>query len=122
MKSVLISGFLIFSVASAFSQEKQLPAKPDPAKKILLVEASCGQCQFKMSGKGCSLAIRLDGKAYFVDGTDINSHGDAHANDGFCESIRKAEVQGELKADRFQVSWFKLLPTEKKGETKKEGL
>lgn len=121
MKSVLISGCLIFSVLSAFSQEKQLPAKPNPAKKILLVEASCGQCQFKMSGKGCSLAIRMDGRTYFVDGTDIHSHGDAHAKDGFCESIRKAEVQGEVKADRFQVSWFKLLPPVKTDDVKKEG-
>jgi hypothetical protein len=36
-----------------------------------------------MEGKACDLAVRIDGKAYFVDGTSIDSHGDAHAADGF---------------------------------------
>jgi hypothetical protein len=39
-------------------------------------------CQFGMEGHGCELAVRIDGKPYFVDGTDLH-HGDAHANDGF---------------------------------------
>jgi hypothetical protein len=30
--------------------------------------------------KDCELAVRIDGKPYFVDGT-FDSHGDAHAND-----------------------------------------
>jgi hypothetical protein len=37
-----------------------------------------------MEGHGCELAVRIDGKPYFVDGTSLDSHGDAHANDGFC--------------------------------------
>jgi hypothetical protein len=36
-----------------------------------------------MEGHGCELAVRIDGKPYFVDGTSLDSHGDAHANDGF---------------------------------------
>jgi hypothetical protein len=31
--------------------------------------------------KDCELAVRIDGKPYFVDGTSLDSHGDAHAND-----------------------------------------
>ena len=50
----------------------------------------------------------MDGKAYFVTGTDIDDHGDAHAHDGFCEAIRLAEVQGEMIGDKFNVSYFKL--------------
>lgn len=74
------------------------------------VEASCGQCQFGMtSQKGCDLAIKIDGKAYFVDGTAINDHGDAHADDGFCEAIRKAKVTGHIKDGRFVASSFKLV-------------
>jgi hypothetical protein len=76
------------------------------------VEASCGECQFKLEGKGCSLAVRIDDKAYFVDGTTIDEHGDAHAKDGFCEAIRKADVQGELVNNRFKVTYFKLLKDE----------
>ena len=40
----------------------------------------------------------------------MDSLGDAHAKDGFCEAIRKAEVVGEIKDNRFEVSYFKLLP------------
>ena len=83
--------------------------KPDPAKKIRIVEASCGECQLGLPGKGCDLAIRIDGKAYFVDGTSIDKHGDAHAEDGFCEAIREAEVQGEIVNDRFKATYFKLI-------------
>lgn len=79
-------------------------------QKTHIVEVSCGQCQFGMTTKkGCDLAVRIDGKSYFIDGTKIDEHGDAHAKDGFCEAIRKAEVVGEIKNDRFVVSYFKLL-------------
>ena len=92
---------------------------PDPKKKIQIVEASCGQCQFGMKEKkGCDLAVRIDGKAYFVKGTSIDEHGDAHSEDGFCEAIRKAEVQGKVDGAQFKVSYFKLVPLEAKPATK----
>lgn len=78
-----------------------------------IVEASCGQCQFGMKGQDCDLAVRIDGKSYFVDGTHIDKHGDAHAADGFCAAVRKAEVIGEVVENRFKVTYFKLLPQEK---------
>jgi len=87
-------------------QEKEAPFKT--------VEASCGQCNFGLSGKGCDLAVRIDGKAYFVDGTvdgsNIDDHGDAHGPDGFCITIRKASVKGSITGDRFKLEHFKLLP------------
>ena len=83
--------------------------KPDSTKKIEVVEAACGQCQLGLAGKSCDLAVRINGKAYFVDGTTIDEHGDAHAKDGFCEAIRKAEVQGEIKDNRFKTTYFKLI-------------
>jgi hypothetical protein len=89
---------------------------PDPNKKIQIVEAACGECQFKLDGKSCDLAVRIDGRSYFVDGTDIDSHGDAHAKDGFCKAVRKAEVQGEIVNDRYKVTYFKLLTTPEKKE------
>jgi len=65
-----------------------------------------------MKGKaGCDLAVRIDGKSYFVEGTSLDDHGDAHAKDGFCSAVRKAEVVGEVKNAVFVVSKFKLLPT-----------
>jgi hypothetical protein len=81
----------------------------DASKQVQLAEAACGQCRLGLPGKSCDLAVRINGKAYFVDGTSIDDHGDAHASDGFCESIRKAEVQGEIVDNRFKATYFKLL-------------
>lgn len=79
------------------------------------VEASCGQCKFGMKDKrGCDLAVRIDGKSYFVEGTNLDSHGDAHAEDGFCSTVRQAIVSGEIVDNRFKASEFKLLPVDKK--------
>lgn len=101
--------FVCFCMTVRAQSKDSLSKQPDPSKKTMNVEAACGQCKFGLKGTGCTLAVRIDGKAYFVDGTDINTHGDAHANDGFCNAIRKAQVQGEVKNDRFRVSYFKLV-------------
>ena len=75
-----------------------------------VVEAGCGQCQFRMTEKsGCDLAVKIDGKSYFVDGTTIHDHGDAHADDGFCQAIRQAEVKGEIIDGRFKAESFTLV-------------
>ncbi len=81
----------------------------DPNKRLLIVEASCGQCQFKMAGKGCTLAIRKDGKSYFVDKAKIDDYGDAHSKMGFCNAIRKAKVQGDIVDGKFVATYFELL-------------
>lgn len=77
----------------------------------MLVETACGECQLGLRGKSCDLAIRINGKAYFVDGAHIDSFGDAHAKDGFCEAIRTAEVQGQITGNRFKATYFKLMPS-----------
>lgn len=108
MKKIITVAFFLIGTASMNAQEKKT------AQKTQVVEASCGQCQFGMKDKpGCDLAVRIDGKSYFVEGTDINKHGDAHAHDGFCSAIRQAEVVGEVKDNKFVVSHFKLLPQKK---------
>lgn len=116
MKYILMT--LIFSVCffSAFSQSKAHSNIADTTKKVQIVDASCGQCKFGLKGGDCDLAIRIGSKAYFVDGTDIDSPGDAHAQEGFCNAIRKAEVQGEIVDGRFKATYFKL----RKPELKKE--
>ena len=107
---IFFSFLLAFFFTTVNAQSKDtLSAKPDPNKKLMTVETACGQCQFKLKGKGCSLAVRINGKAYFVDGTDIDDHGDAHAQDGFCNAIRKAQVQGNIINDRFKATYFKLV-------------
>ena len=110
MKSTLFTFLFIGIVFIGGAQNMEIHSyQPDSSKETLLVEASCGQCQFGMSGSGCTLAIRIDGKAYFVDGAHIDAYGDAHADEGFCMAIRKAEVQGEIVENRFKASWFKIV-------------
>jgi hypothetical protein len=107
----IISILILFVCFSVNAQDKP---------KTQIVEAACGQCQFGMKDKGgCDLAVRIDNKTYFVVGTKIDKHGDAHAEDGFCNTIRKAEVTGEIKEGRFVASSFKLLPSE--GHDEHEG-
>ncbi len=106
--NILCFQFLLMTGISQTTKSTTL--LPDATKKIIIVDASCGQCKLGLPGKSCDLAIRFKGKAYFVDGTVIDEHGDAHAKDGFCNAIRKAEVQGEIINDRFKATYFKLLP------------
>ncbi|MBJ6369687.1 DUF6370 family protein [Snuella sedimenti] len=99
MKQIFLICVLLLAVSCANSSKKQT------------VELSCGQCQFGMTSQdGCDLAVRINEESYFVDGADIDDFGDAHdEHTGFCEVIRKAEVEGELIGDRFKVSTVELL-------------
>jgi Family of unknown function (DUF6370) len=106
MKRFSLIAFL-FVATLMNAQEKKA------TQKTQIVDASCGQCQFGMKDKkGCDLAVRIDGKSYFVEGTTLNDHGDAHAADGMCSAIRKAEVAGEIKDNRFVATSFKLVTEE----------
>ncbi len=96
--------------AAAFSQEtKKQPLKFDKKKEVHVVDAACGTCMLKMEGKDCKLAITFKGKNYFVAGTDIDDHGDAHDDAGFCNAISKAKVQGKVVDDKFLVTYFELV-------------
>lgn len=106
MKNILLAAFLFIGIA-VNAQDKKKFDKPT------IVEASCGECQFGMKGESCDLAVRIDGKSYFVDGTKIDQHGDAHAKDGFCNAIRKASVTGEIKGNRFKATSFTLIDEKK---------
>lgn len=113
MKKTALLTAIFFAATVCVAQDKP-HSQPDKNKAIMLVEASCGQCQFGLKGDGCHLAVRIKGKSYFVDGTEIDQHGDAHAKDGFCNAVRKAKVQGEVVKDRFVATWFELQPEPKK--------
>jgi len=102
MKKALFILFLFIGIATQ-AQDKKATDKPQ------IVEVSCGECQFGMKGKSCDLAVRIDGKTYFVDGTTIHDHGDAHAEDGFCNAIRKASVTGTIEKNRFKATSFTLI-------------
>jgi hypothetical protein len=100
---------LAFAASLAASAQSKPAGKLDASKPVLELEASCGSCNFKMPGKECYLAVKYEGKAYVVEGTGLDDHGDAHEEKGFCMAVRKAKVQGKLKGDKFLVTYFELL-------------
>lgn len=110
MRSLIVLIACFFCIQQIQAQTNQTDISvADTTQKIEIAEVSCGQCQFHLAGNGCDLAVRINKVAYFVDGTDINSHGDAHAKNGFCNSIRKAALQGKLVNNRFKATYLKLL-------------
>jgi hypothetical protein len=107
MKRIILTALLAYGV-NAGAQEKSIQLKDQ------VVETSCGECQFEMDGKSCDLAVKFEGKAYFVEGIKIDDYGDAHAHNGFCNAVRKAKVTGEIKNEKFVASSFVLVDEKKK--------
>jgi hypothetical protein len=108
MRALLIVSFCCWAFTSSAQVGKQ-----DKTQHTDTLEVSCGKCRFGLKGKSCDLAIRVNGKSYYADGANIDEFGDAHDKEGFCNAIRKAEVQGKVVNDRFKISYIKLLAAEK---------
>jgi len=109
MKNLVI--LLLFTLF-VFGLKAQTAPKKDTSNQIItnqVVEIACGECQFKMKGKDCELAIRINGKPYFVDGKGIDDFGDAHGEHGFCNAVSKAEVSGRIVNNRFKATDIKLM-------------
>lgn len=105
---VIIATFLVTGLKA------QVTGTYDSAKKVMNVDASCGKCKFGLTGKTCELAVKIKGTSYYVDGASIDSFGDAHDDGGFCNAVRKAQVQGTVVNGRFQATYFRLLPQKRK--------
>lgn len=103
MTKKILTLFVFFFALTMNAQERKEPIKAQ------IVEAACGQCQFGMEGKGCDLAVRIGKTTYFVEGTSMDQHGDAHAHDGLCNTVRKAQVSGEIVDNKFKATAFQLL-------------
>ena len=111
MKKMMIAAVMAFSSLAAFSQTSSNSHKVAVAPQI--VEASCGKCNFGAKEEECSLYVRIDHKAYPVVGAKIDDFGDAHGSAGMCKAIRKAEVTGEIRDNKFYAKNFKLLHVDK---------
>ncbi len=107
---IIITGTLLMVSFTVQAQTKDTSTKIIDKKDV---EIACGECMFKMPGKGCDLAVRIDGVAYFVDGRKIDDFGDAHADDGFCNAISKARVTGEIVGGRFKAKSVQLVEPKK---------
>ena len=75
---------------------------------LIKTEAACGICMLNMEGKECELAVKIKDSKYYVVGTGIDDHGDAHSEKGFCNAIRKADIQGKIIDNKFYITYFKL--------------
>lgn len=71
---------------------------------------SCGMCNFDMTGDDCALAIEVNDKYYYVEGSTLEAHGDAHAEDGLCTVVRQAQVKGSIQHGVFVAEKFEMLP------------
>lgn len=108
---ILLSVLAMMPACEPPASDAQTSGRPAAGVHVAaIVDAACGQCQFGLEGAGCDLAVRIDGKAYFVDGTAIDDHGDAHGADGFCNTVRQARVDGHVVNGRFEVQSFEAIP------------
>lgn len=68
------------------------------------VDAACGVCIYKMPGvTGCPLAIKIDGKAYLVEGAKWPNH-------DYCDRNCQAVVSGKIEGDKFIATKFDAKP------------
>ena len=113
MKSLIFTILFTVFAFSANAQTDNQKAQTQQSTVIIdkVVEIACGECRFKMTGKSCDLAVRIDGKPYFVDGKGIDDFGDAHdEKHGFCNVISKAKVSGKIVDGRFKAKKIELVP------------
>lgn len=111
MKLLWTLGLFVTLSVNLIAQESV--AKENQKEQI--VEASCGICQFSMDGNSCDLAVRIDGKSYYVEGAKMNDHGDAHSAHGMCNEVRQAKVTGMVVNDKFVATSFELIEVEEHG-------
>ena len=104
MKKLL--ALLIFIPLVSFGQ-KTLKEKPEI--NLVKAEAACGICMLNMQGEECELAVKIKDSKYYVIGTGIDDHGNAHSKKGFCNAIRKAEIQGKVINNKYHITYFELV-------------
>ena len=107
MKKLIL--LLLFIQLVSFGEETyKKKLKFNPEINLIKAEASCGICMLNMEGKECELAVKIKDSKYYVSGTGIDDYGDAHSEKGFCNAIRKADIQGEVIENKFHITYFKL--------------
>ena len=106
----IYSLFITFLLIIDFSTVAQQFSLHNPGMRVnLIVDTSCARCQFNKADDECLLAVEINSEIYYVDGTTIDDHGDAHDSDGFCNVIRKAHVEGAIYGNKFLLEKFSLL-------------
>ena len=111
---LILTTCLLAGCTAASNKPLDGSSRAAAASEGMTVVAGCSTCIFDMSGStGCDLAVKIDGTAYLVTGSDIDDHGDAHAADGLCNASRDAVVEGRIEGGRFVATSFSLKPGER---------
>ena len=107
MKSFILFFSIFFLLIQNNSVTAQEHSESHKMKINMIVDASCSKCQFEKDDDTCLLAIEINSEIFYVEGTSIDAHGDAHGVTGFCNAIRKAHVIGEISENRFLLEKFR---------------
>ena len=94
----------------------QVTNSPPEQVEAFVANVSCGQCNLELDRDECDLAIRREEATYFVDGFSMDDLGAPHDEDGLCNEIRQAKVQGKAKDGRFLATLIEFLPVEEAAE------
>ena len=118
MRSILDTVIFFYFFSSNIVLPFQNELKSEHTMRVnLIVDASCAKCQMgKNNDDECLLAVEINSDIYYVEGTTIDDHGDAHAIDGFCNVGRKAHVEGIIDDGRFYLDKFRLLKYREKNK------
>ena len=103
---------LLLTACQSKLNTTQVTNSPPEQVEAFVANVSCGQCKLELDGDECDPAIRLEEATYFVDGISIDDLGDPHDEDGLCNKIRQAKVQGKVKDGRFLATLIELFPVE----------
>lgn len=109
MTRSLIAILGLLTALTGCGQKAESPTISIPPEAPRIVDAGCGRCLFgRKEDKKCNLAIKVDGKSYFVDGFHIKQFGNPDLDGGMCKRVHKAKVAGEVANSRFVASAFEL--------------
>ena len=73
------------------------------------VVASCNKCNLGKKGdKKCSMGIKVGDKVLRINDKN-HDHKSAHAQDGICNSLRVAYVEGQVMMNYLDAQRFELL-------------
>lgn len=100
---------ILFVVTLPFVSFGQKKLKFNPTFNLIKAEVACEICMFNIEGQECELAVSIKGSKYYVIGTGIVDHGDAHSKRGFCNAVRKVNIQGKIIDSKFHVTHFELV-------------
>ncbi len=106
---ILVASMLLIACGTSSDEG---PASDAQELLARTAEAGCAMCIYEMEGaESCALAVKVDGRPYYVTGSTIFDHGDPHAADGLCKTGREAVIDGKIEGGRVVATKIEIKPT-----------